>query len=268
MLAAYCDDYTELSGLPFAGEPSAGGLLDSMRRNGISRACVLQEWQSAQAYDSANVDLMCKPDEFYFYSYHGWLGRLQKENPELVCWGGVHPDEGDPLGSFETMMDEHQLFGLKLVPCMQQFKLNDERLMPVYRAAGERGRPVLMHTGADPILGMEDYGHPADAAEVATAFPGLAVIIAHLGMPFLDEARDALVQCPNLFADISFAVDLLDDADLTPLLKEVGTDRLLFGSDYPFCRTEESLRKFFELSLTSEEQAAILAGNAERLLGL
>jgi aminocarboxymuconate-semialdehyde decarboxylase len=59
-----------------------------------------------------------------------------------------------------------------------------------------------------------------------------------------------------------------DDALLRALVEYVGPDHVLLGSDYPFdmgdTRHVEAVRA---LGLDPEAEAAILAGNAERLLG-
>lgn len=266
--AGYREDYFELSGMPFAAEPTIGALLESMKRNGIAKACVLQEWQSSRPFESDNLALMCSSEDYFFYSFHPWLSRVQRENPEVLCFGGVHPGEEDPLGSLETMVEDHQLSGLKLVPCMQQFFLNDPRLLPVYRRADEFGLPLIVHTGFDPIMGMEDYGHPRDAGEVAAAFPDLTVVMAHMGMPFFDETREVMRECGNVYTDLSMAIDFLDLRELCALVREIGPERILFGSDFPFCDTAESLRHMEELEVTSEERKLILGENARRVLNI
>ena len=51
------------------------------------------------------------------------------------------------------------------------------------------------------------------------------------------------------------------------MLRKVGTDRVVFGSDYPVDDPLEAVRAVAELGFTDEEQAAILHDNAAALLG-
>ena len=53
---------------------------------------------------------------------------------------------------------------------------------------------------------------------------------------------------------------------LTWVLRRVGIDRVVFGSDYPVDDPLTAARAVTELGFTDEEQAAILHDNAAELL--
>jgi predicted TIM-barrel fold metal-dependent hydrolase len=52
----------------------------------------------------------------------------------------------------------------------------------------------------------------------------------------------------------------------TWVLRKVGVDRVVFGSDYPVDDPLTAIRSVAELGFTDEEQAAILYDNANALL--
>ena len=56
---------------------------------------ILMEWESTIPFESENLVYMTESDKYYtkcfFYSYHQWLSRVQKENENILCFGGVHP---------------------------------------------------------------------------------------------------------------------------------------------------------------------------------
>jgi aminocarboxymuconate-semialdehyde decarboxylase len=87
---------------------------------------------------------------------------------------------------------------------------------------------------------------------------------------FQPQARARLRESPE-DSIRRFYFDTLthDDALLRALIDYAGSDHVLLGSDYPFdmgdARAVDSVRR---LALAPEVEAAILAGNAERLLGL
>ena len=54
-----------------------------------------------------------------------------RENPQLIGVGTMHPDYPDFEGEVRRMK-EFGLVGIKLHPDIQRFKLDDERLMPLY----------------------------------------------------------------------------------------------------------------------------------------
>lgn len=53
----------------------------------------------------------------------------------------------------------------------------------------------------------------------------------------------------------------------TWVLRKVGTDRIVFGSDYPLDDPIQAIRAVGELGLSEPELAAILHDNAAALLG-
>src|SRR5204862_428656 len=69
--------------------------------------------------------------------------------------------------------------GVKLHPVVQKFEANDPRMHPVYRACIEMGLTVLSHTG--PARGGEPFAEVPAFAPMLREFPGLQVVLAHLG---------------------------------------------------------------------------------------
>ncbi len=53
-----------------------------------------------------------------------------------------------------------------------------------------------------------------------------------------------------------------------PRSARVGSDRILFGSDYPLLAQARLLQEINSADLSEEEKGLILAGNARRLLGI
>ena len=120
-------------------------------------------------------------------------------------------------------------------------------------------------------------------AGVMERHPELRVLLAHGGGALLavrgrirhahgfqQQARSRLRESPD-DSIRRFHFDTLthDEALLRELIDYAGADHVLLGSDYPFdmgdARPVDTVRA---LGLAPEVEAAILAGNAERLLGL
>jgi len=74
----------------------------------------------------------------------------------------------------------------------------------------------------------------------------------------------------NVWIDISVTAALLAGGpfggQLAWVLRKVGVDRIVFGSDYPLDDPLTAARAVAELGFTDEEQAAILHDNADALL--
>jgi len=269
---AYMKDYSNHSNLQVCCRPTLDALFKAYDGVEVRNYVILQEWQSSAPFASQNLKYIGQCDRYYtryyFYSFNRWLGKVQAENDKVLCFGGVHPDEADREDEFERMVNDYGLKGMKLVPCMQQFFLNDRRLFPIYERAEACGLPVLVHTGGDPIQGMELYGHPRDVDEIASAFPNLTIIIAHVGIPFFDEAKELLSRHENVFTDISFTVEVIDAKTLSSLVQDVGLERVMFGSDFPFVEPKGAIRKVLELHIPDSGKEKILWRNAVDVLNL
>jgi predicted TIM-barrel fold metal-dependent hydrolase len=288
----YIEHYAAHSGLSAVCRPTIDGLFAAYEGIDLAKCVALPEWEGTRPFESKDLRFAAESATFYekcyFYTYNEWLGKVQKEHERLICFGGVHPDDPDCAGEFERMVGRYGLSGMKLVPCMQHFYLNDRRLFPIYERAAQHKIPVLVHTGGDPVFGREVFGHPHDMDEVASAFPKLTVIMAHMGIPFFEETKQVMKRHPNVHTDISFTVSFgdvhsfatrhgMDTSFLSPefwretvssLVREVGPERVLFGSDFPFVRPAVALGACLALDLADREKEMILCENAKALLAL
>lgn len=137
-----------------------------------------------------------------------------------------------------------KLKGLKLGPIYAGFDPRDKVCEPIYRYCQERGLPILFHTGTtfnrDAPLG---FGRPWLLDEVAIRFPELRIVMAHLGHPFFDECLVVIRKHPRVYADISalyYRPWQFYNMMITAQEYKV-TGKLLFGTDYPFTTSEDSL---------------------------
>ena len=145
--------------------------------------------------------------------------------------------------------------------------------------------PVIVHqswtTTVDAPMAFQ---RPAQLDDVGRDFRDLTVVVAHLGVPWVDEAMCLVAKHDNFYADLSFWTILeRPEVILMQLLRCPGYgctyDRIMWGTDYPLTTPAESLRIFREElpaaaermglpMLPDEAIDAILGGNAARLYGL
>jgi len=93
------------------------------------------------------------------------------------------------------------------------------------------------------------------------------VIIPHLGwlnggFSVLDAS--GIWKKETVYADSSLA----SSYEIKMFLRKYGSDKLLFGSDFPFSLPESELQKILSLDLSEVDQEKIVGGNILRLLGL
>jgi len=118
------------------------------------------------------------------------------------------------------------------------------------------GIPVMVHTGE----GIP-WTLPSTLIPIAKEFPNLKVIMAHCGTGmFAGEAALAAQLCPNIYLEPSW----LPNFAIRDLCKNIGADRVMFGSDMPENVAPE-LAKFRSIGLTDEELECCLCNTASKV---
>src|SRR3954447_19162304 len=121
--------------------------------------------------------------------------------------------------------------GIKLHPRAQRFKLNDERLEPVFALAAERRVPILIHGGR---------GLPPIAEHLrrlVDSHPDAQLIIAHAGIADLARLSEEFAEHPSVFFDTSVWSPL----DLLDMFHRISPEQVLYASDYPYGQQPGSL---------------------------
>ncbi len=180
----------------------------------------------------------------------------------LIGFGTLHPDMDDIEGEFERIISLG-LKGIKLHPDFQGFNADDPKMDRIYSVIGNR-LPLLIHAGDENL----DSSSPRRLSNVLDKYPDLTMIAAHLGgFKNWREAMDCLIG-RNLYLDTSSAIQYMDKDFATNLIKAHGTDKVVFGTDYPSMYHSIELEVFHKLGLNNQEKEDILYNNAARILGL
>lgn len=186
-----------------------------------------------------------------------------------VC--SVHPADGPAALEEIDRVAAAGAAWLKLHPNTQRFDVADPAVVQVVSKAAERGLPVLFDA-----YSPWDANQPGKFANIAMAVPESKLILAHAHGPGFSQllVYDVLGRYPswgrNVWIDISVTGALLSGSpfaeQLVWVLRRVGVDRVVFGSDYPLDHPLAAARAVAELGFTDEELAAILHDNAHELL--
>jgi hypothetical protein len=187
--------------------------------------------------------------------------------PVMVVGGAtVHPGDDDPRAVVADAVDRLGLRVLKLHCSVGAFDVDDPRLVPVFNLCRERRLPVVVHLGHAPS-GYTEASELAALRRVCDRHPDARLVLAHAGHTSAPEAVRMLDDHPALHVDLTPVGRTraeLDGADLAPQ-----ADRVLFGSDAPNTplTVGAGIDHVRSLGLTPADEAAILGGNARRLIG-
>lgn len=216
------------------------------------------------------------------------IAELARNHPgRIVPFAGVDPRRRRALELFRQGLDEWGMRGLKLHPGTG-FDPGAEECRPFFELAGSRGVPVVVHTGpmASPLV--SHTARPVNLDPVAADFPETTIVMQHAGQRcWWEEALNIAFWKPNVYLELSMWqwTYQFDRAGFVKALgrmkQEIGLDRVLFGSDFPGLSETMGLRAWVEVfsdlpglaaehgvEITPAEAAAILGGNARRILRL
>lgn len=173
------------------------------------------------------------------------------------------------------------LRGVKLLPMYAGFRVDEERLEPLWQYAEQQGLPVLLHTGTTFVRQAPlECTLPRWIEPVAIRHPDIRFVLAHLSHPYEHECVATIRKHPNVFADISalhYRPWQLYNSLM--LVQEYGVwHKLLFGTDYPFTTvnaTLDGLRALNDFTrgthlprLDEEQIEALIYRDGFKLLGL
>lgn len=117
--------------------------------------------------------------------------------------------------------DKFPIHGFKIHGFTDDWHNRSELLRRVFQIAAERKLPVVLHTGGR--LESEAGAY----AELCQEFGHVKTVLAH-GRP-VKQAIDVMKHSQNVFVDTAF----MPLADIRRVVKSLGVDRILFGSDFP-----------------------------------
>jgi uncharacterized protein len=262
--------------------PASGDLeelREAMRAGGVQHVVVvnafsIDEWRGRRlAGLEPSTDHRMLGDDLI--AFNTWLVDTVASVPDITPFVAVDPW----VLSFEALahhLDEMRARGargVKVHPVDQRFVVSDPRMLRVYELCAELGLAVLSHSGAS--RGNVQFAEPRAFDAVAAAVGDLRLVVAHLGGGSWEQVRDLAERHPRIAFDLSEIVAWVgapnapDDDELVRLIRDVGVERVMFGSDFPWYDPGEMVKAVQTLPGLSEgELAAILGENAARILRL
>ncbi len=197
-------------------------------------------------------------------SINNWVASLGE--PRIVPFGSMHPDYQSPAEEIARMASLG-LRGFKLHPEHQSFAPDEDRLAQIYEAALAHDMIILFHAGADEVHPTV-HGTPESFVNVLEGFPGLRVVLAHLGGYRVWNHVAELLVGRDVYLDTAYTLGHLPDADFVEIVHAHGAERVLFGSDGPWTNARAEIAWLHTLPLREGVIEAVLGGNAQRLLGI
>jgi uncharacterized protein len=196
----------------------------------------------------------------------------------LSGFATFHPGAGlaETLGEMQRARAEGLVGIGELSPHAQGYAIDE----PVFRAAlalaAELQWPVNVHVTCPDARSYP--GHVptplGDFVRLARECPATTFVFAHWGglLPLRPEFGDEVRALKNVYYDTAASPLLYDATVWRRFIEVVGSDKVLFGSDfplnlYPRVDVEPAMIRLFHEARASETPDDVLRGNVTRLLG-
>ncbi len=187
------------------------------------------------------------------------------EGFKTVGFAGMHQDFAEMEAEIERCMDMG-LAGVKIHPDIQGVDIDDERMLRLYDIVAGR-IPVYFHIGDN--RPQYRFSEAKKLRRVLDMFPRLEVVAAHLGgYKNWADAEEYLAGHERVWYDTSSALWAMTSEFAAHMISVLGSERVMFGTDFPVKRLDGELARFLAIDLSERERENVLYNNAARFLKL
>jgi predicted TIM-barrel fold metal-dependent hydrolase len=165
---------------------------------------------------------------------------------KFVGFACVDPRRADCMDLLVHAIEDLRLKGVKFGPIYNGVSLLDPRMEPIYHYCIKHNLPLTMHMGTTFARNAPvELGRPVYVDAVATRYPELKMVMAHMGHPWFEECIVVARKQPNVYCEVSalfyrpwqFYNILIAAQEYTVHNR----NKIFWGTDFPYSRVEESI---------------------------
>ncbi len=158
------------------------------------------------------------------------LDTAKKDNT-FIPFVSLHP-RNKMNGLVMKRYVEQGACGLKIHPPMQLVRPNSRFVCSMMDCATQYHLPVLFHCGYSPLSPKVQMQFSAmdDYRDIVSAYRDIPIILGHSGIDAWEQAVDIAKKYEHVYLELSGQ----PPAVIRMIMKKLGSDRLLFGSDWPY----------------------------------
>lgn len=186
---------------------------------------------------------------------------------------GIDPFRGmDQLRELEHAVTELGFVGAHLYPHWMELAPDHRKYYPIYAKCCELGIPIMMQVGHNLVYSRErrlpSVGRPICLDTVAIDFPELKLIGIHIGVPWTDEMISMAWKHENVYIGTDAYAPKHWPSSFVHYMNTYGSDKVLFGTDWPVIDPERAVREIDALDLRPESHEKVMRTNALRVFDL
>jgi predicted TIM-barrel fold metal-dependent hydrolase len=191
------------------------------------------------------------------------------------AWGAVDPLAGPAaIAEAERAAEQDKVLGFHFHPIMGHFRVDDPVHRPLFERICELGLPVMIDVGTTGMgaglpggLGSRlSHAHPMAVDNLAADLPGLTIIAAHPGYPWIDDMTAVAMHKGNVYWELSGWAPKYFPPSLRTDIRTRLQDKVMFGTDHPSIPLPRLLQEWSDLGFADDILGKVFHANAERVL--
>ncbi len=229
------------------------GLKDSMTVNHIDYSVVLPIVTNPKQFDSINE---------FATKINGTDG--------IISFGSIHPENENIREKLEYIKSLG-LKGVKLHPDYQGHFIDDAEYLEILRTCIDLDLICSIHAGYDigipyPIHCPPDRMRMVLQEVLEDCKKDSKIVLAHMGGYLQWELVEKCLAGENVYFDMAFCKDVIDENMLLRIIEKHGSNRILYATDSPWTDQGEMVEYVKGLPINEEDKENIFYRNAVRLL--
>lgn len=237
-----------------------------------SYAAIMEQYHIEQAVIMPLNDPFLMSMEFTISDVHRNLYEMKQRYPGKFFAFGDVDGRNSPENSVSAIcqaIEVYDLDGIKLHPNNSGIALDSDYNRELFSFAEKQRIPVALHSYPN---AEDDLCAPSRIVKILDAFPDLMVIVSHMGAYQWQTLlpTNVLVDISAILPDYVRAYGL---SQTNEILRNFGSDRLLFATDYPdsrFLQPGQIYESYFDIlnqmDFTREEAEKIAYHNIANIL--
>jgi len=223
--------------------------------------------------DRLNIDISIQShtaaiaDNLFEFAFQKSTDAYQISNGIILSYVVFNPNYPKETMKFvEKSLEKECFVGIKIHPSFHKTWANDENYRVIWEWAKENEYPILSHTWDKSITNpIQKFSFPDLFEKYVSQYPNVALMLGHGGGQ--GKGHNAAVELAKKYSNVY--LDISGDSYLCGLIEwfveEVGSERVLFGSDVTWIDARTHMGRVFSASISLDDKVRILGKNAAKL---
>jgi len=172
----------------------------------------------------------------------GIFEAVRRHPDRLLGFGWVNPRLGleKARQELKRCLEDYGFYGIKFNGAQDDYQIDTPAVLELVAEVVERKRVIAFHVGGD----SPDNTHPFRFARIVRHFPEGNFLMVHMGGAAFPPLSQAAIEVAQKQPNVWLVGSAVTETAIIQALKEVGPEKVCFGSDTPFFLMHVQVAKY------------------------